>query len=302
MGSAYNSRAARREAQKRANANFSINLRWLIALTHNAVAFENLPDDLPKRYLMRNLIDYGSIAYDKQTKLFLRYVASGIDIYGLPQNYTLYGYNGYSITRKPEEVVILRINDISEPIKPFLYEQAQRISDYDTAIKQNLEAIRTMTIAEVDSDSALLSLVNEAEARRIGSTIVYKNTKSMQGSKLSCTNTGAQYLIDKLQEARQRVINETLARLGVASANTEKRERVQSTEVNASLGYAVDSVAVEVDTFNYDAEQGGLDIRMRTNTSAIKMWEAGLPAEGNNNVDEDKNDMDENKKDMGESV
>ena len=107
----------------------------------------------------------------------------------------------------------------------------------------------------------------------------------MQGSKLSCTNTGAQYLIDKLQEARQRVINETLARLGVASANTEKRERVQSTEVNASLGYAVDSVAVEVDTFNYDAEQGGLDIRMKTNTSAIKMWEAGLPTEGNNNVD-----------------
>ena len=68
------------------------------------------------------------------------------------------------------------------------------------------------------------------------------------------------------------------------------------------FSYAVDSVAVEVDTFNYDAEQGGLDIRMRTNTSAIKMWEAGLPTEGNNNVDENKNDMDENKKDMGESV
>ena len=74
--------------------------------TSNAVEFENL-GDTPKRYIMRTLINYGAIAYDKETKLFLRFVPIGYDIYGLPEEYQLYGYNGYTITRKPDEVVIL---------------------------------------------------------------------------------------------------------------------------------------------------------------------------------------------------
>ena len=116
-------------------------------------------------------------------------------------------------------------------------------------------------------------MVNEAEQRRIGATVVFRRKNSFNGIESKVSSTGAQYLIDKLMEAKQKIINETLTELGIATANTDKRERVQGIEVNTSLSYAHDSIYLMTDTFNYDAEQGGLDIRLKPNTSLIDLWE-----------------------------
>ena len=268
---AQNSRAARREAIRQNRLYYTMYLRRFIAFAHNAVKFENL-GDTPKRYIMRTLINYGAIAYDKETELFLRFVPIGYDIYGLPEAYTLYGYNGYTVTRKPNEVVILRVNDIQEPIKPFLDIKAKRIVDYDLAILQNLEAIKTMTVYECKSDAQILSLVNQAESRRLGATVFFANSNAFGDTNVKVSNTGAQYLVDKLQEAKQKEINEVYAALGTAVANTDKRERVQAVEVNTSLSYAKDSLFLNCDTFNYDAEYGGLNVRMKPNTSLMELW------------------------------
>lgn len=268
---AKNSRQARREAIRQNRLYYTMYLRRFIAFAHNSVKFENL-GETPKRYIMRTLINYGAIAYDKETGLYLRFVPIGYDIYGLPQQYTLYGYNGYTVTRNPDEVVILRVNDIQEPIKPFLDIKAKRITDYDIAILQNLDAIKTMTIYECSSDAQILSLVNMAESRRLGSTAFYVNNNAFKDTGMKVSSTGAQYLVDKLQEAKQKEINEVYAALGTAVANTDKRERVQAVEVNTSLSYAKDCLFLNCDTFNYDAEYGGLNIRMKPNTSLIELW------------------------------
>lgn len=236
---------------------------------------------------MKILIENGAIAYDKETGLYLRFTPSGtLDTYGLPTAYTLWGYDGLTLTRKPDEIVILRINDISEPIKPYLQLQAEKVVKFDTAIEQNLEAIRTMTIFECDSDNQALQMVNQAENRRIGATLFFQRRSSFSGVQTSATNTNAQYLIDKLMEARQKVLNETYASIGIATANTDKRERVQGLEVNTSLSFAMDSVYLITDTFNYDAERGGLSIRMYPNTSLIDLW--GDKGENENKKDTSK--------------
>ena len=266
-----NSREIRREAKKNYKGLYANYLRRFVAYTHNAVKFENI-GDLPKRYLMQVLINYGAIAYDKETGLYLRFVPIGYDVYGLPTQYTLYGFNGYTITREPEEVVILRVNDIQEPIKPYLQIKAQRITNYDLAILQNLEAIKTMTVYECGSDAQILSLINKAESRRIGATVFFENKNAFGNTDIKVSSTGVQYLVDKLQEARQKELNELYATIGTISANTDKRERVQGLEVNASMGYAYDSIFLNVDTFNYDAEYGGIPIRMKPNTSLLELW------------------------------
>lgn len=266
-----NSRAERREAQRKTRQLYANYLRRFIAFTHNSVEFENL-GDLPKRYLMRTLINYGAIAFDKATGLYLRFVPIGYDVYGLPTQYTLYGYDGFTVTRQPDEVVILRVNDIQEPIKPYLMIKAERIVNYDMAILQNLEAVKTMTVVQGGTDSQILSLINKAESRRIGATLFFENKNALAGTQFTVSNTGAQYLIDKLQEARQKELNELYATIGTATSNTDKRERVQGLEVNASMSYAHDSLYLSIDTFNYDAKYGGLDIRMKPNTSLVDIW------------------------------
>lgn len=253
-------------------------IKRFTALMHNSFIIDGLEkyqteqDNIgvtPKRYILDNLIKFGAIAFDYETNLFLRFVPKNLDIYGLPSEYQLYGFKGINFSRKSKDCCILRINDIKLPIYPYICAQSKKLVNFDMAIEQNLEAIKTMTIAETDTSLNLLSLQNEAEARQIGSTLFVRNKNAMAGTRFTVESTGAQYLVDKLLEDRQKVINETLAHLGIASANTDKRERVQSIEVNTSLAFALDNIYVAVDTFNYDAKYGNLDLIMRANTSLI---------------------------------
>lgn len=278
---ATNTRTSRKEAQRKRKIYFDSYFGRFIALFHNSVVIEN-EDKLPKRYLLRVLRQRGRIAYDKQTQLYLPCVDIGIDVYGLPTTYQLIGYDGFTVQRKPDEVVILRANDISLPIEIYLTQQIEKIINFDMAIEQNLEAIKTMTIAEVKDQASLLSLANEYENRRLGATVVFKQKTSTPDNEIKVQSTGATYLIDKLLEARKEIINETLSSIGISVANTDKKERVQSMEVIASQGFALDSLNTLVETFNYDAEQGGIPIRLRGNTSLLKESERQLEGDEDN--------------------
>lgn len=239
-------------------------------LFHNSVEIDNLPEDLPKRYLLRVLKNRGAIAYDKETKLFLPFSRVGIDVYGLPKEYILIGYNGYVVNRFPNEVVILRANDLEYSIETYIENQVKKLVNYDLAIEQNLEAIKTMTIGEVADESQLLSLENLSQARKIGSTLFFVNKHSIKGVELKVNPTNATYLVDKLRQDRKECMNETLSTIGINVANVDKKERVQDAEIRASQGFALDCISTLVETFNHDAELGGLKIRLRANTSLYK--------------------------------
>lgn len=245
-------------------------------LFHNAVEIENLPDDLPKRYLLRVLKNKGGISYDKITKVFLPYVKIGIDIYGLPKQYTLIGYDGTVLTRDAKDVVILRANDLEYPLEIYIENQVKKLVDYDMAIEQNLEAIKTMSFAQVSDQAQLLSLSNLQNAKRIGATIVYVNKSSLTGTEIKVQPTGAEYLIDKLRQDRKECMNETLSSIGINVANVDKRERVQDAEIRASQGFALDCISTLIETFNHDAKLGGLEIRLKGNTSLVEQNELDI--------------------------
>ena len=239
-------------------------------LFHNSVLVEKLPNDLPKRYLLRVLKNRGAIAYDKITKLFLPFSRIGIDVYGLPKQYTLIGYNGLVLYRNAEDVVILRANDLEYSLENYIENQVKKLVDYDMAIEQNLEAIKTMSFAEVADQAQLLSLENLSSARKVGATLVFVNKKSLTGLEFKTQSTGAQYLIDKLRQDRKECMNETLSTIGINVANVDKKERVQDAEIRASQGFALDCISTLVETFNHDAEIGELEIRLKANTALVK--------------------------------
>lgn len=270
---ASSTREARREAlRKREIYRNNYRALFLMLFCNSITIKSNLKEvkELPKRYFFKVLFERGSIAYDKQTKLFLRYNNIGIDVYGLPLNYHLYGYDGTNVDRSPNEVVILRANDLSYPLILYFDAQIEKLVDIDMAIEQNLDACKTMTIVEVNDDSVLNSVANEQNSRRYGASLVIKNKKMMEGTETKVSSTGATFLVDKLQEARKIVLNETLSTIGIAVANTDKKERVQGMEVLASEGYAKDCLNTMVDTLNYDAKYGGLDMQFEANTSLAK--------------------------------
>lgn len=148
------------------------------------------------------------------------------------------------------------------------------------AIEQNLNAIKTMTLIEVPDQPTLFSLSNLNEARELGSSIAFVNKQANLDNSVKSYSTGAQYLIDKLQTARKEVWNETLNTIGISTAFIDKKERVQSIEVESNDTFANDCLNVLVDTFNHDAEFGGLNIRLEVNTTNI------VETENNQNNDD----------------
>lgn len=273
---ATSTKQARREAEYKRERYYDNYYSLFSMLFDNSVKVVNDTPSVPKRYLLKMLREHGGIAYDKKLGLYLRFVEKGIDVYGLPLEYQLFGANGFTVLRKPEDVVILRANDLKFPLAIYFEEQINKLIDLDMSIEQNLDAIKTMTIAEVPDESCLLSIANEVNARRVGSTIVFKNKNSMEGCELKVSQTGAQYLVDKLLSARREILNETLSTIGISVANVDKKERVQSMEVMASQGYAIDCINTLIDTFNYDAEVGGLPIRLEGNTNLVSQNELEL--------------------------
>ena len=270
---AINTKQARKEAERKLRLYRSKYLERWVSLFNNSIVLENAESNVPKRYFLRQLYEKGGVAYDIATELYLPYTGVGIDVYGFPTMYTLIAENGFTLQRNPEEVVIIRANDQATPLRPYFEMQANKVAFIDMAIEQNIEACKFMTIAEVEDESQLLSTANEIEARAIGATIVYKNKSASTGMTLNCQSTGATYLADKLLEARKEILNETLSTIGISVANTDKKERVQSMEVMASRGYALDCLNTMIDTVNYDCEQGGMTLRVKGNTSLIEQVE-----------------------------
>lgn len=279
---ATNSKQARRDAENKRQNYRIVYDNYFENLFHNSVEVVDLPEELPKRYLLKTLYRRGGIAYDKELNLYLPFNAEGVDLYGLPTMYTLVGYNGFVVRRSPADVVILRANDLRQPIKEFCDIQAEKIVNIDMAIEQNLEAIKTMTIVSVADRPTLLTLGNIAESRQIGASMVFINKSAIQGSEISVQPTGATYLVDKLQNAREKVFNEALQHLGISTVNTAKAERVQTEEITTAQGQAIENINTVIDTFNHDAEKGGLSIRLKANTALIEDREL-LKKEGNNN-------------------
>lgn len=278
---ASNSKLERKLAEKKLQASIDYYINYFSELFNNSVTIENPPlipkdynsDDmmeLPKRYLLKMLREFGGIAYDKVTGLFLRYTKRMMDIYGLPRSYGLYGYNGFITERNPSDVVILRANDLEYAISQYIEMQSLKLANIDNAIFQNLESVKTMSIIKVDNEQQMLSLVNMQEARRLGSTAFYMSKNQITPDPLTAVNTGATYLGDKMQELRTQILRETLSNLGFSVSNEDKKERVQSAELTTLNNHGLDAINVLVDTFNYDAEYGGLDIRLKANTELSK--------------------------------
>ena len=264
---AINTRSAVKEALKKSQEYRETYLKRFSTFFHNAVKIEtNEFKDLPKRYLLETLMNKGAIAFDRSLRLFLPFTESGVDIYGLPTQYTLIGMNGFNKLCTPDEVVILRANDLRVPLQIYLEQQASKLADIDMAIEQNLNAIRTMSLVEVPDKATMLSFSNLESAREIGASVVFVNKSANIQGNIKVSQTGAEYLIDKLQEARREILNETFQTLGIGTMNTYKKERVQSAEVEASNFYTIDSINTLIDTFNYDADFGDIDIHLIPNT------------------------------------
>lgn len=156
----------------------------------------------------------------------------GLDI--TPRN--KYVYNGVNVKNiDPERscVVLIKNNPDMRPTFNTVKLFCRRLYEIERTIDVNLKQQKTPMLITCKPNKRL-SLLNLFEKYDGNEPIIFGTNDLMNEAGINVIETGAPYLIDKLQIQKQAVWNELLTFLGINNSNVEKRERVITAETDAN--------------------------------------------------------------------
>ena len=242
-------------------------------------------------FLKRGLFEDGAMGYDKITKQWYYVYGQGLNDYGNPTSLMLVTANGKSFYRdayyenKEDGAYRVMALPISMSMSLLIKEVTDFMQNCDLAMRQNLEACKTPYIVVCKNEDLRLSFEEALQKKTLGQACIVVSEDLGDG--LKAVDVGVNYLIDKFAEARDTERDTLLTKLGILTANTDKKERVQSAEVNASLGQASDYIYLLIDTFNKQMEMYGIPYKMVFNGSMEEIY-----IDDGNDIDEvDVNDV-----------
>ena len=112
------------------------------------------------------------------------------------------------------------------------------MADIELAKDVNRDANKTPIVIETDADT-VLSAKNLFKQLRTNEPIILKNKKRKMDMPTTVLNTGAPYIVDKLEDDYHNYEARILMVLGLDNYVEDKAERVQSAEVNAQDEYII---------------------------------------------------------------
>lgn len=229
-------------------------------------------------FAKRTLFERGAVGYDKLTKKFYYVFGVGIGEYAQPTQLNLLTANGqHQFTRKASyddnedgAYIIYGLPVPNITMGAIIAETTDFMANCDVAMRQNLEACKTPYIVVCQNDELRLSFEQAVQEKLLGQAAMVVTPELGDG--LKAVNIATNYLVDKFAEARDKERDTLLNKLGILTSNLNKRERVQSAEVNATLGQATDYIYLLIDTFNKQMATYGIPYEMQFNGSLEEIY------------------------------
>ena len=241
-------------------------------------------------FLKRGLFENGAMGYDKITKQWYYVYGQGLNEFGNPTSLIFVTANGFTFSRKAyyedEDDGAYKVDAL--PISMSMSQLIKATTDFMTncevAMKQNLEACKTPYIVVCKDEKLRLSFETALQQKVLGQACIVVSEDLGDG--LKAVDIGVTYLVDKFAEARDTERDTLLNKLGILTANTDKKERVQSAEVNASLGQASDYIYMLIDNFNKQCDSYGLPFKMDFNGSMEEIYLQDVDGDGDIDVND----------------
>lgn len=188
------------------------------------------------RFLERVLYEEGRACFIQDKDLgYMSLRANPCDkfnVYDLPTEIEANSI-GYNKKYKLDEIVYIMNNEMQLPTATTINIMAYRLYETERTIDINLIAQKTPILIEGDSKS-ILTLKN-VYAQYSGNTpFIFGNKQFDISNKLNVLKTDAPYLVDKLEMHKHEIWNDVLTFLGINNANTDKKERLITNEVDSN--------------------------------------------------------------------
>lgn len=260
------------------------------ALLMNAVTIPLLPAHI-ERFVKSCMIENNQIGFDNITGRWAIAFGEGLNEYWLPTLITFFFPNNKKSYQRPafyepatNGAYLIKALPTDISFSEIIAATTREMRECDITIRQNLKAIRSPFVAICKDEDTRLSLLHAIEQKEEGKPVVV--TSADIGEALKGIAFDTPYVVDKVEQYRSIIRDRLLNKLGIMSANINKRERVQVGEVNATVGQCVDYIYLWIDTFNSQMEDYGLPYRMELNGALEELYttegEENNDFEGNN--------------------
>lgn len=188
------------------------------------------------RFLEQTLFKYGRACFVKDEELgFLSICANPSDklnVYNLPTKIEAWSI-GYSKQFDYDKCVYIMNNEMQMPTLPIIKSFAYRLYEIERTTDINVIAQKTPVLLEGDKGT-MLTLKNAYMQFSGNMPFMFGNKNYNLNEKINCVKTEAPYIVDKLDEHKARLWAEILTFLGINNANTDKKERLITDEVNSN--------------------------------------------------------------------
>lgn len=196
-----------------------------------------LPDTIDPLYVERELFFNGRVIFfvaDGSLVALSGFGSSKPNLYGIPLVRTVNAKNGFTAQLTNENSVIMYNNTLKRPTSPLAIDYAIRLANLDRIIELNANAQKRPYIIKATKENELS--IRNAYAAIDNNEEFILITEDFQPDALEVLNTGANFTGLQLRTLQQAIMDEYLLQIGIASANTQKAERLITSEVAASNG------------------------------------------------------------------
>lgn len=154
------------------------------------------------------------------------------NVYMLPTKVICYSFE-YNKEKDFNDVIYIMNNNLQKPTLETLKLFAYRLYECERTMDVNLISMKTPILIEGDTKT-ILTLKNVYMQYSGNTPFIFGNKQYDLSNKLSVLKTDAPYLLDKLTLYKHEIWNECLSFLGINNANTDKKERLITDEVNSN--------------------------------------------------------------------
>lgn len=212
-------------------------LMWLVYYRYML----GIPVNIALNYFRFWLFHYGSIGIVYTNKfgwIAGNYGVSEVDIYYQPRQLTF--ANPFLPDIKVGIVginaCIIKLFDDFSGFKPFIRRTAEKLAACDKAMNVNLMTSSMGKLLGAPNKKIANTLKEALGELTIGKPYVTINSADLEAVNVNqlVSELGSEFIADKIQELKRSYVNEFLSLIGVNNANLNKRERLNSDEVNAN--------------------------------------------------------------------
>ena len=220
-----------------ANTSAAYYRQWMLKKIFGRFEFWGIPDTWDMDYMLSALFLDGLFCITDTSMgiLPLQCGVTGINVFNHPTEAIIANPVLGNLRRIiDEDCVIVKLQFDYKGVGWMLDRYSALLAMCDSAISVNLLNSKVTFIGLASSKAQSESMKKMYDMISIGEPAVFVNGDQINQEKFFFNNVKQNFVADDIQLLKRKIVNEFLSEIGINNANLDKRERLNSEEVNAN--------------------------------------------------------------------